>query len=81
MIDITASKKTEHALRETEDRWQTIFNEAAIGIALVDETGRPIESNPAFRRMIGYTEKELSAMSFVDFTHPDDAKREMPFYQ
>jgi two-component system cell cycle sensor histidine kinase/response regulator CckA len=53
-------------------RFKAIFEEAAIGIALVDMEGRPVASNPALRRMLGYSEDELSRMPFTDFTHPDD---------
>ena len=53
-------------------RFKAIFEEAAIGIALVDMEGRPVASNPALRRMLGYSEDELSRMPFTDFTHPAD---------
>ena len=70
--DITRRKEAEAALRASEERFRTIFEGAAIGIALVDTAGRPVQSNPALQRMLGYTEQELRRMAFVEFTHPAD---------
>jgi diguanylate cyclase (GGDEF)-like protein/PAS domain S-box-containing protein len=55
---------------------RSIFEHAAIGMALVDRTGRPVESNPALSRMLGYTAEELAALPFEELTHPEDAQAE-----
>jgi len=60
------------ALRESESRFRAIFAGAAIGIVLADVEGRPVESNPAIERMLGYTRDELHGMVFTAVTHPDD---------
>ncbi|MDO8551489.1 MAG: PAS domain S-box protein [bacterium] len=65
-------KRAEEKLRESEERFRAIFEDAAIGIALADMNGRPIEVNKTFEDMIGYTKEELQKMEFVDFTHPED---------
>ena len=70
-LNITERKQTEEALMQSEARFRTIFEESAMGIILMDLTGHPLQTNPAFQRMIGYSENELHAMSFTDFTHPD----------
>jgi PAS domain S-box-containing protein len=41
-------------------------------VALVDPQGRAIKCNPAFTKMLGFTEGELRRMVFTEFTHPDD---------
>lgn len=56
----------------SKGRFETIFKKGAIGIALVDGEGRPIESNPALQEMLGYTGEELCGMVFSEYTHPDD---------
>jgi PAS domain S-box-containing protein len=53
-----------------------MFDNAAIGIALVDAMGQPVHNNPALQRMLGYTAEELRRMSFVEFTHPDDTAKD-----
>jgi PAS domain S-box-containing protein len=70
--DITERKQAEEALRESEERFRTIFDYAPIGINLLDPERRPIQSNRVFQDMLGYTEAELSSMTFADYTHPDD---------
>jgi PAS domain S-box-containing protein len=66
--------EAEEALRESEARFRAVFENAAIGIALVDMHGHPMESNPALQRMLGYNKAELAQMAFSHFTHPEDAK-------
>lgn len=62
----------EAALRQSEEKFRAIFENAAVGIVLADMTGRPVETNEKFRRMIGYTGQELRQMEFEDFTFPED---------
>ncbi len=70
--DITDRKRAEEALRESEERFRATFENAGIGMALVDMQGHPFKSNPALRQMLGYSEEEFSRMAVMDFTHPDD---------
>ncbi|MBX6363882.1 MAG: PAS domain S-box protein, partial [Gemmatimonadetes bacterium] len=70
--DITARKRTEEALRESEARFRTVFEQSAIGIALCDLHGRLLETNPALQRLLGYTADELRGMRFAELMHPDD---------
>lgn len=70
--DITEQRNALKAKRESENRLRIIFDNAAIGIALVNTKGQPIESNPALQKMLGYSGEEFRQMSFAEFTHPDD---------
>ena len=71
-----AHTPAEAALRASEERWRTVFEHAAIGIGVVDAEGRSIGRNPAFQRFLGYTAEELRHMSFLEFTHPEDAGKD-----
>ncbi|HEV8409492.1 MAG TPA: PAS domain S-box protein, partial [Gemmatimonadaceae bacterium] len=53
-------------------RFRAIFDAAAIGIALIDLTGRIAESNPALQQLLGYTAEELHDKTFVELTFPED---------
>jgi formate hydrogenlyase transcriptional activator len=71
-------KRNVKALREadpqaapSEERWQAVFENSAIGVALTDLDGRFLATNPVYQKMLGYTEEELRALSFVDITHAD----------
>jgi len=78
--DVTEQRQIERRLRESEARFRAIFEGAAIGIALVDPGGRPIESNPALEEMLGYSGAELARMTFAEFTHPDDVARDVELF-
>jgi PAS domain S-box-containing protein len=65
--DISARKRAESLLRESEQRFRTIFDEAGTGIALVDlASGGPIENNRALQRMLGRTQDELGRIETYD---------------
>src|SRR6185437_14367655 len=48
-----------------------VFENSAIGVALTDLEGRFCTVNPAYEKMLGYTEQELQALTFLDLTHED----------
>lgn len=58
--------------RSSQKRFLDTFEHAAAGITHVDRSGRLMQVNSTFCRMVGYTEDELKQMRFQDFTHPDD---------
>ena len=61
-------------IREREEKFRTIFNGAAVGVAVVNLEGRFMETNAALQEMLGYDETELRGMGFVEITHPDDVE-------
>ena len=92
MQDLTEQKKSEAALRESEERFRRVFEEGPLGLALVGKDYRFERANSALCRMVGYDEEELRQLSFVDITHPDDIRAdvdlaeqlfqgEIPFYR
>src|SRR5579862_914745 len=69
--DISERKRTEEALYKSEERWRSVFENSAIGVALTDLDGRFLATNPVYQKMVGYSEEELRALSFIDVTHED----------
>jgi PAS domain S-box-containing protein len=61
----------EQALRESELRFRKLFENNALGVTMTAPNFRFVQVNPAFCAMIGYTEEELTRMTFRDITHPD----------
>src|SRR5712664_2831916 len=59
-------------LRASEGRWRNLFEHAPVGIALLGSNGRFVAANPAYQKMVGYSEAELRGLSPVDITHEDD---------
>jgi PAS domain S-box-containing protein len=70
--DVTARRLAESALNESELRFRTIFNQAAVGIAVTDLDGKFLQVNQKFADVFGYTAAELQRLTFLQLTHPDD---------
>jgi PAS domain S-box-containing protein len=73
VIDITDRKRMEEALRESEGRYRTLFENTVEGILVADiETKQFRYANPKACRMLGYDDEELRRMHVSDI-HPEDA--------
>ncbi len=66
------NKSVEKKHRESEERFRSIFEQAAVGIIHVDSNGQFLKVNKRFCEITGYTEQELLGSTFKDITHPDD---------
>jgi PAS domain S-box-containing protein len=75
--DITSRMLAEQKLKQSEERFRAIFDQAPIAIALIDLQGHPIISNPPLSKMLGYSTDELSKMTFAEFTWPEDIDKDM----
>ena len=64
--DITELKKAEEELRESEERYADIFDNATDFIISVDQKGKFIYANKSFRKALGYSKKELSKLTLLD---------------
>ena len=71
--DISERRRAEHAEREMETRFRTLFQQAQAGMAFTSLDGHITTVNPAFCELVGYSEDELTTLSLLDITHPDDA--------
>ena len=75
--DITDLRRIEEALRESEERFRGTFENAAVGIAHVDVSGRFLRVNEKLCDILGYTREELLALKFQDVTFPDDLNADL----
>jgi hypothetical protein len=74
--EITERKKAEEALRDSEGRFRTIFEEVTDGILLADaETKKFYFGNKTIYKMLGYNEKEISSFGVMDI-HP---QKDLPY--
>src|SRR5918997_3202335 len=65
--DITGRKRSEEALVQSEERYRAVVEQAAEGIFLFEvATGDILESNAAFKEMLGYATEELLSMKIYD---------------
>jgi PAS domain S-box-containing protein len=72
VYDITNEREMAEALRESEERYRTTFENAAVGIAHVGLDGRWLRANRKLCEMLGYSEQELLQLRIQDITYPGD---------
>jgi PAS domain S-box-containing protein len=73
--DITEQKQAEQRLRESEEQYRAVFDNAGIGIKVLGQDKRIVRVNPSLSAMLGYSEAEFLELTPLDLTYPDD--REM----
>jgi len=56
----------------TSEYLDTLFENATIGIAILDPIGKILKVNPFIIKTLGYTEEEILKMEIEDFSHPHD---------
>jgi PAS domain S-box-containing protein len=65
-------KQLRRRLSRREELFRLISENAADMIALVDVNGRRLYNSPAYKKVLGYSSKELRATSSFQQIHPDD---------
>ena len=70
--DAVARVRAVAALRDSEARFRSTFENAAVGIAHVGLDGAWLRVNRRLSEIVGYTRDELLALTFQDITHADD---------
>jgi PAS domain S-box-containing protein len=69
----TELQKTENSLRESEGRFRSLFEQAAVGVAEIEiSTSRFLTVNRRLCEIIGRTKEEMLATTFHAITHPED---------
>jgi len=68
----------EEALKQSEEKFQVIFEQAAVGVAQIEsKTGKFIKINNKYCDIVGYTEEEMLFNTFQEITHPDDLHEDL----
>jgi two-component system, cell cycle sensor histidine kinase and response regulator CckA len=80
LLDITARKESEHALRESEARYRTLFENNHTVMLVVDpDSGAIVDANPAATTFYGWSRDELvrKAIAEINTLTPDQIRAEM----
>ena len=70
--DITERKRTEHALRYSEEKFRSIVETTKDWVWTTDNEDRLVYSNPAVGEMLGYQPQELLGSVMMEYLHPDE---------
>ena len=76
--DITEHKQTEEKLRKSETQFRALFEQAAVGVALVEtKTGRFLDINQKYCDFLGYSREEMRHSNFQSITVLDDIQKDV----
>lgn len=75
--DVTDQHRTTAELREARQRFESAFDNAPIGMALISPDGRWLKVNQSVCEITGYAEADLLQMTFQQITHPDDLELDL----
>ncbi|MEM3566275.1 MAG: PAS domain S-box protein [Candidatus Bathyarchaeia archaeon] len=80
-VDVTAHKRMERALVESERQYRTLVEAAPDVIYSVSSDGRIISLNPAFEKITGWKCEEWIGKPFTELMHPEDLERAVESFQ
>jgi PAS domain S-box-containing protein len=69
--DVSERKRADLALRESEERYRDLFDNASDLVCMTAPDGSLLYVNKAWQRGAGYGEDEISRMQLLDLIHPD----------
>ena len=72
--DVSERRTMEEALRASESRFRSVFDSAAVGVSVIDDTGIVVQANAAFEAFLGYEPGELLGRFAPDLSPADDAE-------
>jgi PAS domain S-box-containing protein len=75
--DITGYKESEAAMRESEERFRSTFEQATVGICHIGLDGRFLRSNQKHCEILGYTQSEILNLTYMDLTYDDDLAEDL----
>jgi two-component system, cell cycle sensor histidine kinase and response regulator CckA len=76
--DVTDNRRVEDALRATEQLFRRAFDDAPIGMALIDLDGGWLRLNRSLCQMLGRSEQELRSSPLNELSHPEDRRLDRP---
>jgi len=69
--DVSERKRADRALRESEERYRDLFDNASDLVCMAAPDGALLYVNQAWKEGTGYGEEEIGRMQLLDLVHPD----------
>lgn len=66
-VDVTEARRATAALRESEQKWRTLFDLLPVGTSVLDGRNRIVEHNRALERILGLTPEEMADGAYRDW--------------
>jgi PAS domain S-box-containing protein len=77
VLDISERIQAREALKESEQKFRSIFENSGIGKAILTPKGEFIKVNNSFAEMLGYRIEELNNIHLLDITHPSEIEHSL----
>jgi len=71
------NRRSQEKLRESEERFRTVFEQGPLGINILGLDYRFVAVNAAFSQVVGYSQDELTKLKFPDVTYPEDLETDV----
>ncbi len=80
-LDVTDRKRAEQQVLDREARLRAYFETPAVGIAITSPEKGWMEVNDRICEMLGYSRDELSRLTWLAITHPEDASADVAQFE
>lgn len=81
VIDIDEQKKMQERIRESEARFQAIFDNVAVGVAVMTLDRQPVAINAQTEKITGYNLEDLAGMNPVMLVIPEDRNIDVEMFK
>jgi diguanylate cyclase (GGDEF)-like protein/PAS domain S-box-containing protein len=79
--DITERKRMEEALRESEDKYRTIFETTGTATIIIEQDSTVSIANTEFEKLFGYSKEEIEGKrKWTEFVFKDDLEKVRQYY-
>lgn len=79
--DITEQKNNEEKIKDSEEKYRSLIEQASDGIAITDQQGNFLEVNESYCRLLGYTKDEFKHITLIDIIPQEDIVKNPPQIQ